>query len=385
MRFATSLQGDIAIYNRDDTLLIASTKKPPTPLTEETLSYLDSWHPFKQPNGIWVHAIRLNDKNSPYLLITSSASAGHRFWLLLTTVLAAVALASWPLARAFVRPLEQLIETSRVLAQGDLSARSGISRKDEIGELASALDGMAIQLEERIRNEKELFANISHEIRTPLARLRFALELCEDVSGDAAQVLKHLHGMGADLAELELLVNNVLVSSRLEALASGAGEIPLQLQPIELTDFFARVADRFTRHHPENTLEMKVVEKLLGANLDPVLINRVCDNLLENAAKYSAPASKISLNAKIEENWLKVEVVDAGEGVDGQDLPRLFDPFFRGDRSRSRQTGGTGLGLALCKRIIEAHGGKITASLNSEGRGMSFRFELPIKDSFPAG
>jgi len=244
---------------------------------------------------------------------------------------------------------------------------------------------MAIQLEERIRNEKELFANISHEIRTPLARLRFALELCEDVSGDAAQVLKHLHGMGADLAELELLVNNVLVSSRLEALASGAGEIPLQLQPIELTDFFARVADRFTRHHPENTLEMKVVEKLLGANLDPVLINRVCDNLLENAAKYSAPASKISLNAKIEENWLKVEVVDAGEGVDGQDLPRLFDPFFRGDRSRSRQTGGTGLGLALCKRIIEAHGGKITASLNSEGRGMSFRFELPIMDSFPAG
>lgn len=373
-----TLGRDAAIYKREGELLAAAGAMPPKALSEEKLENLGSWHPLKQDDGQWVYTVPLGDGNA-YLLLKGRDRC---FLLAPGVVLLAVALFSWPLARNFAKPLERLTATSRNLASGDLSARSGITRKDEVGVLAHSLDEMAGQLEERIRNEKELFANISHEIRTPLTRLRFAIELCEDDSDDAAQVIEYLQGMGNDLAELELLVNNVLISGRLDALASGSGAMPLQLQHVELKDFFACLADRFTRHHPERTLEMKVADQIPNSRLDPVLINRVCDNLLENAAKYSAAGSKITLKAEIEDNRLKVEIIDAGEGVEEQDIPRLFDPFFRGDRSRSRQTGGTGLGLTLCKRIVEAHDGKISAQLNAN-QGMIFQFEVPITDSLP--
>ena len=368
------LERDAAIYTREGVLLAAAGTEPPPVLSADKLDKLGGWHPVKQDNGQWAYGVTLGEDGTAYLLLKGKERC---FLLAPGVVLLAVALFSWPLARKFTKPLERLTATSRTLANGDLSARSGITRKDEVGVLAHSLDEMAGQLEERIRNEKELFANISHEIRTPLARLRFALELCEDDSEVESQAHKHLQGMGTDLAELELLVNNVLVSGRLDAIASGNGTVPVQSRHIDLNEFFAVVTERFTRHHSEHPLDKQIETELPDASLDPVLINRVCDNLLENAIKYSAPGSSITLKASSEENLLRVEVVDSGEGVAEQDLPRLFDPFFRGDRSRSRQTGGTGLGLTLCKRIIEAHNGKISAQLNA-GKGMSFRFELPI-------
>lgn len=376
-RFAGILERNTAIYDREGVLLAAAGSEIPAVLDREGQSKLGGWHPLKQHDGTWVHAVLLGGNNDPYLLVEGTASAGVRFWIALTAVLATVALASWPLARAFVKPLERLTATSRSLAGGDLSARSGIMRQDEVGELAHALDAMAMRLEDRIRNEKELFANISHEIRTPLARLRVALELCEDVPGDAAQTLHRLHGMATDLAELERLVDNVLVSGRLDLAGNGTTAIPLQPKAVILNDFFAAVEERFTRYHPGQTLQKEIEACLPQGYLDPQLLSRVCDNLLENAVKYSTPGCPVVLKVAVDAGQLWVEVINFGEGVHEQDLPRLFEPFFRSDPSRSRQTGGTGLGLTLCKRIIEGHGGKIFAR-NNNGKGMSFRFMLPI-------
>ena len=371
---AQAVGRDAAVYSRDGKLLASAGASPPSGLSQNDLDKLGDWHPIKEESGTWVYAVSLGGSDSPYLLLKGI----RRCFLLAPTVaLLAIALVSWPLTRAFAKPLERLTATSRTIADGDLSARSGIIRKDEVGVLAHSLDSMAMQLEERIRNEKELHANISHEIRTPLARLRVALELCEEIPEESGQIHKHLQGMAADLSELELLVNNVLISERLDVIANGKGAVPLHQQSVDLNAFFASVVDRFTRHHPDRPLMKTIENDLPKTSLDPVLLNRVCDNLLENAVKYSMPKSPISMTVKTADEQLKVEIVDFGEGVSKQDLPRLFEPFFRGDRSRSRQTGGTGLGLTLCRRIIEAHGGKIVAQLNAD-RGMTFQFELPI-------
>lgn len=376
-RLVGTLERSGAVYSRDGTLLAAAGVGPPPALEAENLPRIGGWHPLRQEGRAWVYAVSLGGESDPYLLIEGAEAGGLRFFLSLAAVLLVVALVSWPLVRAFASPLERLTATSRALAGGNLSARSGIVRRDEVGELARALDEMAIRLEERIHSEKELFANISHEIRTPLARLRVALELCEDAPGDAQQTIERLHGMGADLAELERLVDNVLTNARLDLVASGSAAILLRPRAVDLGGFFTEVAARFARHHSDRNLEQKIPPALPMAVLDPDLLNRVCDNLLDNAVKYSAPGSPVTLAVAAEGRQLRVEVTDGGEGVPEEDLPHLFEPFFRSDRSRSRQTGGAGLGLTLCKRIIEAHGGEITAQPNKE-QGMTFFFELPV-------
>ena len=371
---AQAVGRDAAVYSRYGKLLASAGVSPPLNLSQDDLDKIGGWHPIKEKSGTWVYAIPIGGSDSPYLLLKGMK---HCFLLAPTVALLALALVSWPLTRAFAKPLERLTAISRTIAEGDLSARSGITRKDEVGVLAHSLDSMAMQLEERIRNEKEMLANISHEIRTPLARLRVALELCEGTPDVPGQIYHHLQGMTDDLSELEQLVSNVLVSCRLEFVSNGRGAVPLNLQHVDLNIFFMDVADRFTRHHPDRPLRSSLDRDLPKTRLDPVLLNRVCENLLENAVKYSEPKTPVFMGVKVADGQIKIEFVDFGEGVSKQDLHRLFEPFFRGDRSRTRQTGGTGLGLTLCKRIIEAHGGIIVALLNDE-RGMTFQIELPV-------
>ncbi len=373
-RFARSLKRGAAVYRRDGTPL-AVAGRAPSPLDEERLSRIGDWHPLRH-DGRWVYAVYLNGEGAPYLLLEGAESGWLRLLLSLAAVLLVVALLSWRRVRVIASPLESLMATSRALAAGDLSVRSGIDRRDDVGDLARALDEMAMRLQERIRSERELFANISHEIRTPLARLRVALELCEDAPGDSRQTMERLHGMGADLAELERLVENVLTSARFDLAASGPAAIPMRPRAVDLGSFFTEVAARFVRHHPDRTLDKRISPTVPAAVIDPELLNRVCDNLLDNAVKYSAPGSPVALAVTEKGNRIRVEVADLGQGVPEEDLPHLFEPFFRSDRSRSRQMGGAGLGLTLCKRIVEAHGGKVTARLKE--KGMIFSFELPL-------
>lgn len=377
-RFARTLERRAAVYRRDGTLLAAAGASL-SPLDIEQIDRIGGWHPLRQ-NGGWVYAVNLAGKDAPYLLLEGAESGWLRFLLSLAAVLLVVALLSWRQVRTLAAPLERLMATARALAAGDLSARSGIDRRDDVGDLARALDEMAIRLQERLRSERELFANISHEIRTPLARLRVALELCEDAPGDARQTIERLHGMGADLAELERLVENVLTNARLDLVANAPTAIPMRPQDVALSDFFREVATRFARHYPDHVLDTNISPLLTTAALDPGLLNRVCDNLLDNAAKYSPSGSHITFAAMEDGECVRVDVTDCGVGVPEEDLQQLFEPFFRSDRSRSRQSGGVGLGLTLCKRIIEAHGGTITARLNKE-KGMTFSFEIPLSQN----
>jgi two-component system, OmpR family, sensor kinase len=233
---------------------------------------------------------------------------------------------------------------------------------------------MAGRLDRQVRAEKELLANVSHELRTPLARLRLALELAAE--GDLAQARRHLSGMEEDLAEIERLVEDVLTASRLE-LGAASGSEPLHRSPVAIRELVQSTAERFRVAHPDRELRVEAAEGMPELSADPVLLRRVLENLLANAAKYSDAPAPILLSAVARDGSVLVEVRDRGIGIDPGDVPRLFTPFFRTDRSRARGSGGTGLGLALARRVVEAHGGTITVE-SRPGEGTAMRVALPV-------
>jgi len=295
-----------------------------------------------------------------------------RLAVFIAVVLLVLALASVPLVHAISRPVERLTAAARALGAGDLAVRSGLRARGEVGELAFAFDEMAGRLERLVRGEKELIANVSHELRTPLARMRVALELAEE--GDVARARQALGEIGEDVGELERLVAEILAAARLDL--AGSGGLPLHLETVEPGGLLAEVAQRFRARHGDRSLDLELAPGLPEVEVDAALLRRLLGNLLDNAAKYSEGPAPISLLAAADGQALRIEVRDRGIGVPAEDLPHLFTPFFRTDRSRARGTGGVGLGLALAKRIAEAHGGSIEAEARPEG-GTTFRVRLP--------
>lgn len=292
-------------------------------------------------------------------------------------VLLVVGVSSWLLARSLTRPLRRLSATAGRLGAGDLSARTGIDRKDELGEVATAFDEMADRVTAMVRSEKELLANISHELRTPLARIRVALDLAEE--GDATMAREAVADIADDLDELEKLISDVLMAARLDLDDGKAsnGLPPLRLVEVPLGELVDRSVAKFASAFADRELVVQRDPELPTIQADPVLLRRVIDNLLENAQKYSEAPAAVELAARTEAGHALIEVADRGVGVAPEDLPKLFRPFFRGDKSRTRKTGGIGLGLALAKRIVEAHAGTIELAPRPSG-GTIARVRLPL-------
>lgn len=288
--------------------------------------------------------------------------------------LAVVALVSYPLARGLVKPIERLTEAARAFGRGDLAARSGLPPEGEVGALAAAFDEMAERIARQMAAERALLANVSHELRTPLARIRVAVELAE-VGGETGA--RHLQAIGADIDELDRLLSDLMTTVRLDTRALDAAP-PLNRERIAARVVLERAVERFRDLFPERALTVAFDETLPTLDADPVLLRRVVDNLLDNARKYSDGV--ITLEARARAALLVVSVTDTGPGIDPADVPHLFTPFFRADRSRTRGTGGVGLGLALARRIVEAHGGSIAVHTRP-GTGTTFEFELPAAQS----
>jgi signal transduction histidine kinase len=281
------------------------------------------------------------------------------------------------MGRWIVRPLEQLSRAARALGEGDLRARSGLTRGDEVGEVSRTFDEMAERVERLVRAEKELLANVSHELRTPLARIRVALDLAAEGDTDAAR--EALGEIEKDLAELEALLDDVLTAARMEM--SGDKATPamfaLRLEEVAPGELANLAVDRFRSRHPDREVSVLVQPDLPSVRVDRVLSRRVLENLLENAHKYSPDRRHaVVLRADKAGNGVVFDVSDRGAGIPADDVPHVFEPFFRGERSRDRGAGGVGLGLTLAKRIVEAHGGTIALS-SVVGEGTTVRVELP--------
>jgi len=270
-----------------------------------------------------------------------------------------VAIGSIPLARSLVKPLRELVATAAQLGEGDLTARARHRGGDEFGDLAIAFNTMAGKLEARLLAEKEMLANISHELRTPLARVRVVLEMAKEDPARAASLLSEI---SRDLMELERLTEDVLATVRLDyERADNRAPTGLRLRSaeVDLNGVLLEAITRAVEAHPEREFVFDAPQGLPSLLGDPALLRRLFDNLLDNAQKYST--GPIVVRVRGEADALVVDVEDNGIGIERSDLERVFEPFFRTDRSRQRLTGGTGLGLALCRRIAELHHASIVA------------------------
>ena len=279
-------------------------------------------------------------------------------------------------ARWIVRPIERLSRTARALGSGDLKARSQLDRRDEIGELGHRFDEMADRIAGLLATEKELLANVAHELRTPLTRIGVALDLAAE--GDAEAARASLAEIAVDVSELETIVDDILTAMRFE-LASGKApaQLPMRRTTLPAAEILAAAADRLHARHPERPLEVSGGDDVAMIHVDPMLFRRVIDNLLENAHKYTPDtAAPIALGVVRDGRDVVFEVRDRGVGIPADDLPRIFTAFFRGERSRSRETGGVGLGLTLARRIVEAHGGAIDVT-STPNVGTTVRVTLP--------
>jgi signal transduction histidine kinase len=278
-------------------------------------------------------------------------------------------------ARWIVQPIDRLSRTARALGAGELSARSRLDRSDEIGELGHRIDEMADRIERLLVTEKELLANVAHELRTPLTRIGVALDLAGEGDSEAARA--SLAEIAIDIAELETIVDDILTAMRFEV---SSAEFPLKravLPPAEIAD---AAASRLRTRHPSRPLVTHVASDLPAIHVDRVLFRRVIDNLLENAHKYSPdPSAPLALEVSRDGKRIVFELRDKGIGILAEDLPKVFTAFFRGDKSRSRETGGVGLGLTLAKRIVEAHDGTIEIT-SKPGQGTNVRVAVPAVD-----
>lgn len=302
-----------------------------------------------------------------------------RSFVPMAILLIALVLLAIMLARYLGGPLQRIGDAARRFGNGDLSARARVRRADELGEVGRAFDEMADRVTELMTAQRELMANVSHELHTPLARIQVAIDLIIDGIDPRATDL--LPQISHELAELQRLIDDIMALSRfdLARVQEDGARAPLRLQPSSLAVVLEEAVARFRARHPTRIVELQL-DDLPLVFIDPVLVRRVVENLLDNASKYSDLATSIEISAVASEEGVSIRVADHGIGIDGSDLQRVFTPFFRTDRSRSRATGGFGLGLAFARRVIEAHGGTIQiVSRADEGTTVSFR--IPVRAS----
>jgi two-component system OmpR family sensor kinase len=304
----------------------------------------------------------------------------HLVALLASALLLAFLFVAGPLTHSIARPLERLRTLAAELGRGNLAVRANSDRRDEIGDLSRSFDAMAAQLQRLRSSERALLGDVSHELRTPLARMRVVLDLATHAGSDGIE--RYLGEITTDLAELEQLVDDIIISARLDPEAPQWNEArpPLRRSTITIDEPIDAALARFRNRWPDRSIEDRRTCDGVAIDADAMLVRRVLDNLLDNACLHSSSDAPITLGVDRRDGRVRVEVVDRGAGIDPADHARVFSPFFRADPSRSRSSGGVGLGLVLSRRIIEAHRGEMGFA-SEPGQGSRFWFVLDISSS----
>lgn len=276
------------------------------------------------------------------------------------------------LSRRISSPIGTLAATARRLGQGELSQRVELEDRGEVRELAQAFNAMADDLERAEQLRRNLVADVAHELRTPLSNIQGYLEaICDGVMQPDGATIRSLN---EEVALLSRLVEELQELS----LAEG-GELKLVYQEEDIGELIRRAAALWQPQVMARglSLSLDLPEELPPVNIDWQRISQVLHNLLENAVVHTGNGGIITVAATDQGDWVEVSVSDTGEGIPDQDLPNIFERFYRVDRSRARATGGTGLGLTIAKRLVEAHGGKIEAT-SKLGKGSRFSFTIPV-------
>jgi signal transduction histidine kinase len=277
------------------------------------------------------------------------------------------------LARGMTQPLRDMAQAAQMMARGDYRQRVRVRSRDEVGRLAGTFNRMASEMEGLERLRRELVANVSHELKTPLSALQAHLENLLDGVQQPNPAL--LEVMLQQSERLSRLVDELLDLSRLES-----GDVPLELGPISLAPLVDRVAGEIEVARPGRSVRIRneVPSDLPSVEADLERIHQVLFNLLDNAHRFTPAGGVVTVRAVRDDGSCEVSVHDTGPGIPKEHLPLVFERFYRVDPSRSREDGGTGIGLAIARSVVEAHGGRIWAESEASG-GSTFRFVLPIQ------
>ena len=293
-----------------------------------------------------------------WLYDPSRLAGPHRILFMFLGIGAVVSVAAYPAVRRLTRRLERLQENVDAWGEGRLSVRVAVEGRDEVARLAASFNRAAERIEALVNAQKSLLANASHELRSPLARLRMAAELLQE---GAPQPIRD--EIARNIAELDQLIDELLLASRLEVMAETGREV------VEV-DLTAMLAEECARAGASLSAPPLVVQG------EPKLLRRMVRNLLENAARHGTPPIEATLSAPAPD-LIRLDICDRGSGVPDSERELIFTPFYR-RAGASEADGGVGLGLSLVRQIARRHGGDV-ACLPREGGGACFRVTLPAR------
>jgi signal transduction histidine kinase len=290
--------------------------------------------------------------------------------ILLATIMAL--LLGLILARTLSRPIRALTAATRAMARGALGTQVDIRTKDELGELGTAFNQMSTDLARSLQLRRQMTADIAHDLRTPLSVILGYTEALNDgkFAGDPA-IYAILHDEAQHLSRL-------IDDLRMLSLAD-AGELPLQrnvLPPRELLER-AAAAHRVKAEQKGVHLTVTAPPDLPRVDVDPERMQQVLGNLVSNALRYTPAGGEIALSGNVEDGKVTLQVQDSGSGIKPDELPFIFERFYRGDRARQNNTGESGLGLPIAKSLVEMHKGVITVA-SQVGQGTTFTISLPV-------
>ena len=275
------------------------------------------------------------------------------------------------LARGISRPVRELTLATQAVAQGDLGGQVVVRTRDEIGELAASFNQMSADLARSTDLRRQMTADIAHDLRTPLAVILGYTEALADgkmvgntdIYGAMYEEAQHLQHLIDDLRTLSL---------------ADAGELRLQRQPYSPRRLLERTAasHQFSAEQQGVSLQVKAGDDLPDIEVDPERMAQVLNNLVSNALRYTPAGGAVILTAETSADTVQLHVHDSGVGIPTEELPQVFERFYKGDAARSRNGGESGLGLAIARSLVEAHGGRISVT-SRLGEGTTFTISLP--------
>jgi signal transduction histidine kinase len=310
-------------------------------------------------DGIWKEALTA----APRILAFPTFVA-----LALATLVSIVA--GWWVAGRMLRPINEIATVARSLSASTLHERIGLQGPpDELTELADTFDAMLVRLEKAFTAQREFVANASHELRTPLAIMRTELDVTlADPDVDAEELRRMAATIRAAIARSEDVIDSLLVLAESDDLA--------ERTPLDLSRLVQSAAARFYGRARERALTVSLDVRPVWVLGEAALLERLADNLIGNAVQYSPQGAGITVEAGRDGASALLRVANGGDVIDESEVGRLFERFYRRDRSRSRRGGGSGLGLAIVAAIAEAHGGTATAEAPRTG-GLTVTVRLP--------
>lgn len=277
------------------------------------------------------------------------------------------------LARQIAKPVRTLTTAARRVGSGDFDQRVPVRTRDELGELAQAFNSMAETIGRQEMLRRQMAADIAHELRTPLAIIQANLEaMLDGIRPLSAKEVADVH------QETRLLIR--LVADLQDLSLAEAGQLPLKKEPTDLGVLARASVARFSSRAEEKRVQLIVEapDNLPPVDADQDRISQVLGNLLDNALRHAPPRGEVTvkLESDAEQGRVQLTVSDTGPGIPTEHLPNVFERFYRADQARSRAAGGSGIGLAVVKQLVEAHGGQIWAE-SPTGGGTSFTLMLP--------